>query len=904
MTDSLPRLISIRFVRLFITLAWLCASVGAFAAKCEPIDLDRAPSEYDLVGSMCLLDAPADAPMSPVDAIAADEWVPVASSQERLVAPRQQSLLWLKASLSNPGGDALQRWIEFYPWRLSEVQVWLIDPQTGVVRDQILNGLDIPITERRVHSRRTLVPVILSAGESAQMLVRIRSDHRPRVMVTAWDPEAFSRKQAERMKVQSLFTAVMLTVVVVLVLQYRMGYVLLGAWALSVFVLELEKDGFLSYLLFPSMSYLSPNLIAAVSVFEKALFLAMSVHLLGLNTHRLWRWALPVGLIVAGAYSLATAVIDGGKMRTLAVVLHLGFILSWPALVPAALSRSGHWKYVNLAVLGCVWVATAAIVIGYAQGVGAVSAFNTFRVAASVLALLVLLWVFGRRIHEYERRLVQNVQRLEQADRERLERLVDVRTQELKHARQEAEKANAAKTEFLRRVTHNLKSPLTAIMGYAQLLRAEPGRVGRMSGIIHDSADHMLNLLTRLIDYARDVTVIEASPRDVYLHTFIDSIRNEAEILAGRNGNVFRLERVGTFDPVVRCDETLLREILLNLLENAAKYTREGEIVLEVSTEPASSCGGKSLVWVIRDSGSGISKADQTLLFEPFYRVASHGDGVGLGLPIVKTLVGKVGGDIRLESELGVGTCVRISMPIEQGDEALVKIAMFKLPCHMLPQFDAEGRLAWVVEDVFAIRELLDAELSEMGFLVRVFVDAESAIAALKAAEPHERPVLVLTDHRLPGENGDVVLRAIKQVDPTLPVLLLSATRDIETPPPATDWQYAARLPKPVDLVHFRSEIAKVCALEQVVAGPAGAESQPQSIAAPVAWPPDSETVTLLRHWLSLGAVTDLVEWCEAAAARYPAHAAIISDLRLLAERGQFNAFAARVLACQDAHAR
>lgn len=150
MTDSLPRLISIRFVRLFITLAWLCASVGAFAAKCEPIDLDRAPSEYDLVGSMCLLDAPADAPMSPVDAIAADEWVPVASSQERLVAPRQQSLLWLKASLSNPGGDALQRWIEFYPWRLSEVQVWLIDPQTGVVRDQILNGLDIPITERRV----------------------------------------------------------------------------------------------------------------------------------------------------------------------------------------------------------------------------------------------------------------------------------------------------------------------------------------------------------------------------------------------------------------------------------------------------------------------------------------------------------------------------------------------------------------------------------------------------------------------------------------------------------------------------------------------------------------------------------------------------------------------------------
>ncbi|NMG03211.1 ATP-binding protein [Azoarcus taiwanensis] len=897
MTEAVSRLIGVLYVRGLLVLAWLCLAAGATAAECEPIDVYSAQPDVDFVGAMCLLEVAADEILIPDDALAGSKWVPVASDRDRLAAPRQRSTLWLKSRLTNSGTDAVQRWIEFYPWRLRDVQVWLIDPRTGVVRDHLLNGLDVPITDRDIRTRRTLVPVTLSPDESVLMLVRIHGDHRAGVKITAWAPGAFSADQAERLKVYSLVTAVMLTVVSVLFLQFRMGYVLLGAWALSLFVLEVEKDGFLSFLLFPSMSQLSVYLITIFSVFEKALFLAMSVHLLGLNKHRLWRWSLPVGLGAACAYALSISVLDGGQMRSLAVTLHLGFLLLWLMLLPAALSQPGRWKYVNLVVLGCVWVATATVVIGYGQGTVAALTFSTLRVVVSVMALMVLIWVYSRRIHEYERNLAARVRRLEQADRDWLEHLVEIRTRELEVARHEAEKANAAKTAFLARVTHNLKSPLTAIMGYAQLLRGEPGKVGRMSGFIHDSADHMLNLLTRLIDHARDVTAIEVTPRDVYLHTFIDSLCNEADILASRNGNVFRLERANALDPVVRCDETLLREILLNLLENAAKYTRDGEIVLKVSTEHPSVGNERRLVWVVRDTGQGIPKAEQASVFEPFYRASPQGEGVGLGLPTVKALVGKLGGDISLESEHGVGTSVRVSIPVEPGNEALVAIARRDLPRHMLPQFDAGGRRAWVVEDASVIRELLDAELSAMGFTVRTFADAESATAALNATDVSERPTLVLTDHRLPGESGDTVLQAVKQTDQTVSVILLSATRELETPPPASDWQYAARLSKPVDLAQLRSEIARICGLEQVTVRLAAPGWKYDATPAPTTWPPDSDAVAIVQQWLALGAVTDLVEWCDSAATQHPAHAGAIADLRQLAERGQFGAFATRLQA-------
>ena len=138
-------------------------------------------------------------------------------------------------------------------------------------------------------------------------------------------------------------------------------------------------------------------------------------------------------------------------------------------------------------------------------------------------------------------------------------------------------------------------------------------------------------------------------------------------------------------------------------------------------------------------------------VFDPFYRVSDKGEGLGLGMSIVKELVARMGGHITLRSEPGAGTLVELCVPVEVGQETPC-FAVIKQPSHMLPQYDADGRPAWIVEDAPAIRDLLIMELDALNFEVRSFADAESALAELNAAT--RLPAIIITDHSLPGKSA------------------------------------------------------------------------------------------------------------------------------------------------------
>ena len=137
---------------------------------------------------------------------------------------------------------------------------------------------------------------------------------------------------------------------------------------------------------------------------------------------------------------------------------------------------------------------------------------------------------------------------------------------------------------------------------------------------------------------------------------------------------------------------------------------------------------------------------------------------------------------------------------------------MIKQPSHMLPQYDADGRPAWIVEDAPAIRDLLIMELDALNFEVRSFADAESALAELNAAT--RLPAIIITDHSLPGKSGSAVLEAARKRDSSLPVILLSATASLfQTETDSEGDTYSTCLSKPVDLILLRNEIAACCNL-------------------------------------------------------------------------------------------
>lgn len=808
--DSHSRLILCLVIRLFCLLC-VALAPQARASNDVVIDLSRQSEVTNLADYMQYL-TDVDPDISPVTQVARlPGWAFVADQPGILESPRETSTFWLRAQLANPQTAPLMRWLELSPWRLNKVDVWLLDPQTQRVVDRLELGTDIPVDQRRIQNNRILIPVSMSANQTLELVLRIRSDSRPFLKLNSWDPVAFTAKEVRRYQLHSILFAVIGTLVIVLLLQTTLRFLLISLWILVMFVFESEKEGYFSYLLFDGVFNYASHLRFSSSVWAKALFMGVSVYLLGLERQRYWRWLMPCAFALAAVYTALTFVLQDNQLRNLASVIHVCAAVVWPLMVPAGLRQKRPWQHVLLGLFGLAWLTSSFFVFGYIFNFFYTAEFAEARLIVEIAVILGVVLVYARQKRDHERALELQVRGNERAERRRLEEAVAERTRELNAALQTAKDAVAAKTKFLSQVTHDLKSPLTSIMGYAQLLRIEDGKVGKMSAIIHNSASHMLNMITRLIDYARGMSDAQAVYSNVYLMALIDSVSNEAKVLAGRGCNRFSVQLEPDLPAVIRCDETFLREILLNLLDNAAKSTRDGEIQLKIGCTGSGYGGNSQLTFRVIDTGPGMSPEELERVFDPFYRTPAQAEGTGLGLPIVKELIQKLGGEIRLVSAQGEGTTVHVTLPLRLGNE-VADSALLSLPRYMLPHLNATGLDAWLVEDVDSIRELLCTELEGLGFRVRDFAGVEEFVNALYQAD--RRPDLVITDHLLPKYSGDTVLLAVKQVDPSIPVILLSATwsvmKEPETHPMGT---YAARLGKPVDLVVLRREIALACGL-------------------------------------------------------------------------------------------
>ena len=450
--------------------------------------------------------------------------------------------------------------------------------------------------------------------------------------------------------------------------------------------------------------------------------------------------------------------------------------------------------------------------------------------------------------------------------------------QHLRDAVLRANAADRAKTDFLARASHDLRAPLTSIIGYAQLLQGCGGTAGQHGQIIRHSADHMLTLINDLVEYASGSLRDEIDARPQRLPEFIERLTHEATMLARRNHNRFVLQRRDGLPGVVWMDARRVQQIVGNLIENAAKFTRQGSIELTVghSTDGAPA-GGVMLQIEVRDTGCGISADDLPRVFEPFFRCGDSRriEGTGLGLPIVDLWIKRLGGSLQLDSALGVGTRIRLAIPLKLGSEGDIEARQPHEEA--LPAPFGGGRRLWVVEDAAETRGQLVDILENAGFVVACAEDGQAFIERIGAADA-VAPCLVLTDLMMPGADGHAVCAAVRARWPGVPVVLLSA----QAPDAGgTDSAFDARLHKPVTPARLRAALAGLLA-------PAPAE--PPSAPAPR---PDAATLARMRALIELGALTDLVEWAEALAAQTPEHDAFARKVLALADRWDVEALQA-----------
>jgi PAS domain S-box-containing protein len=326
-----------------------------------------------------------------------------------------------------------------------------------------------------------------------------------------------------------------------------------------------------------------------------------------------------------------------------------------------------------------------------------------------------------------------------------------------------ADAANQAKSRFLANMSHEIRTPMNAILGYCQLMSRDPtlGADARENlGIMHRSGDHLLRLINDILDMAK----IEAGHTELRsaifsLPALLDTVVKMFRLRAEVKGLHFEVSIEGEPVQYVLADEVKLRQVLINLLANAIKFTESGQINLNVSLLQQSS----NKLWFtarVTDTGIGIEKEEQKHLFRPFTQSKSAPNvqmGTGLGLAISREYARLMGGDITFESNVGVGSMFQFEVPIEEGDSGLVSRTSV-LPNIVRIRAGQDVPKVLVVDDQLENRDWLLKLLRLLGFSVR---GAEDGAAALRSWEEWD-PDLILMDVHMPVMNGLEAIRRIK----------------------------------------------------------------------------------------------------------------------------------------------
>ncbi|WP_280154664.1 ATP-binding protein [Piscinibacter sp. XHJ-5] len=466
----------------------------------------------------------------------------------------------------------------------------------------------------------------------------------------------------------------------------------------------------------------------------------------------------------------------------------------------------------------------------------------------------------------------------------------------LQQAKRTAELANQAKSRYISAISHELRTPLNSIIGYAQLLDEDdsvPPHRKQAVSVIRRGGDHLLSLIEGTLDIARiEGGKLTLEVRPMRFQECVQQIARMFELQAAGKGLEFRHEVQGTLPEIVRTDEKRMRQVLINVIGNAVKFTGAGHVVFRASY------AREMAVFEVEDTGPGIAPDEIERIFEPFARgsAAGHtsGTGTGLGLTISKMLTDLMGGEMTVRSTPGAGTAFRIRLFLP---EVRAEAAARELPRLARIGYAGPRRSVLVVDNEEVDRDLLVNVLAPLGFDVRRAASGHECLALLEQFQPDA----ILMDLAMPGIDGWETIRRMRaEALSRAPVAIVSANafdkgldNDVGIAP--TDFVL-----KPVRKAELLDWLGRALALEWLHA--------PQPVIAPAPTPapapfvlPGEERLRALAEMVDLGYFRGILTLLDTIQAETPESAGFVAHLRELARQFQLDAMSGVLRKARDA---
>lgn len=708
--------------------------------------------------------------------------------------------VWARFAVHNASGAPLPLVLALTDARTAQVSFWALDAAGQIIAQRRDGRLADPAERDRRH-RWFLFDLPVAADATATVYLRILSDTGRRLDLRLTDRARLATADRDDYARLALFLGALLFMLaynLLLLLQLRdTAYLWLCCLIAGAIIWVTDREGLLTSIAWRVWPDRWSGINVGMALGLTGIFLFPVARLRLRQLAPRWvrvHWALfllaasllPLGLwFPALGYALGTA---------------LGAIAA-PAMLVAGLlvlprqPWAGAWYLASwLPMLGTMFVVTS-------MNYGLLPAWPVL-FALPYLGLFLMLLLLSvdsaERVNRL-RRQAEQAQAVLARNEERLTELVALRTRALALARDRAEAASRAKTRFLANLSHDLRTPLNAVLGGAGLLHQSP-RLGpedrEQCGLIERGGRHLLRLVEDLLD----VAMIEHGRLRPVLGTLalrplLEDLAAVTRRQATAKGLTFDLRLAADLPVLVRTDGPRLRQLLHNLLDNAVKYTDAGHVRLSAAPDSAAA-GSDPLVLCLQvsDTGRGIAPADRERLFAPFEQYHHSQTGSGLGLAICRELADLLGGELTLSSRPGCGSRFRLRLPVHR----------VELPSEqqLAPQlgsiigYRGPIRRILVLDDSAANRLLLAAQLRRLGFDVDTAADAAAALAS--AAE--QPPDLVIADLRMPEVCGYAATWQLREAlgHRALPAIAASAS-PLPAPGDAAALGFDAFLLKPIE---------------------------------------------------------------------------------------------------------